>query len=381
LLAELEQRAAAVEAIIPTGGQFYRNEAGLLRLYANLSQADGAERLGAQLGGAIAAKGEAHGKDFKASVKAQANHCYVFFGEIISWGGQEQIVEPDLVTPATGPAMQEFRIGFANEATLADKWKGIVGFGACAVQAGPLTFQGGLKVAGLRNGLRWAVLDFTRGEFPTLLATRLNLELPDDCDGEAWATMFTNPVPGTIGYLAAEPVLVTSADPVGGNRDLSVVFAGSGEWTHTRKSDVASAPPSRVSFKHPWKFRSCPERNGKVMPRAPISRQLADCAAAIEKKYEGAWASVDRARDIADRASTNRVKFYNPAAEEKAGRLREAFDRDWDAKCKPIEDRARKTLEARFNKLVDTLTDAPPADPLKRAELNASEEDAPWRRW
>ena len=34
----------------------------------------------------------------------------------------------------------------------------------------------------------------------------------------------------------------------------------------------------------------------------------------------------------------------------------------------------------RVDALVDSDT-SPPADPIKRAELNASEEDAPYRRW
>ncbi|MFT3711384.1 MAG: hypothetical protein QM817_27440 [Archangium sp.] len=382
MLADIEQRAAAVEAIIPTGGQFYRNEAGLLRVYFNLDQADAAERLKAQLGGAVAARGEAHGKSFKVPVKAQANHCYVFLGKIISWGGQEKITEPYADTPTTGAAMQEFHVSFANEAMLHDKWRGVEVRGACAVQAGSLSFGGGLQVAGSRNGLRYAVLDFTRGEFPALLATHLNLELPDNCDPDAWANMFTNPVPGTVGYVGSEPVLLTSSDPVGGNRDISVVFAGKPfDWSHAKKTDVSSTPPQRVAFKHPWEFKRCPERVEGVMPRAPISRQIAECEARIEKKYAGAWADVDRRRDAADRFSTNLVKFYNPAAEDKASRLRDAYDREWDAQCKPLEEKAKKTLEARFNKLVDSLTDNPPADGIKRAELNATEEDAPYRRW
>ena len=378
MLADVEQKAAVVEGIIPTGGQFYRNEAGLLRLYANLNQPDGAERVKAQLGGNIAAKGEAHGKDFKASVKAAANHCYVFVGEIISWGGQEQIIEPKFESAAQ---MQEFSIGFANEAMLNDKWKGIEAYGACAVSPGQVSFSGGLKVAGTKNGLRWVVLDFAKNEFPVLLATHLNLRLPDDCDPDLWAAMFLNPVPGTIGYVDAEPVLLTGADPVGGNRDINLVYAGSHKWSNAKKSSVLSAPPKRVSFKHPFEFNKCPGRVDNVWPKAPLSRQIAQCEANIDKKYEGAWAGVDRARDAADRVSTNYVKFYNPAAEEKAGRLREAWDRDWDAQCKPLVAKAEKTLEARFNKLVDTVVDAPPADPIKRAELNASEEDAPYRRW
>jgi hypothetical protein len=382
MIAAIEQRAAAVEGIIPTGGQFYRNEAGLLRMYFNLDQADAADRLKTQFGGAIASKGEAHAKTFKVPVKAQANHCYVFFGKIISWGGQEKIIDLTTETPSTGAPMQEFHIGFANESSLHDKWRGMEVQGACAVQAGQLFFGGGLQVAGTRNGLRYAVLDFTRGEFPTLLATHLNLELPDSCDADAWATMFTNPVPGTVGYVGGEPVLLTSADPVGGNGDINIVFAGNPyASSNPRKNSVSSTPPQRVTFKHPFEFKRCPERVNGVMPRAPLSRQIAECEASIERKYAAAWASVDAARERADRSSTNYVKFYNPAAEEQAGRLREAYDRDWDAKCKPIEERAKKTLEAKFNKLVDSLTDKPPADAVKRAELNASEEDAPFRRW
>lgn len=379
-LANIEQRAAAVEAIVPTGGQFYRNEAGLLRLYANLNQADGAERLKTQLGGAIATKGEAHGKTFKASFKAQANHCYVFFGEIISWGGQEKI---NNLAHDTGMArIQSFDIGFANESGLNDKWKGIDARGVCTVSAGQVSFVGDLQVAGSRNGLRYVVLDFTRAEFPVLLATHLNLDLPDWCDPDSWAELFTNPVPGTIGYVGSEPVVLTSSDPVGGNQDISFAHAGKPfDRSRSNKDRVTSTPPQKVSFKVPWEFHRCPERTDKYMPDAPISRSIAQCEANIEKKYAGAWADVDRRRDAADRLSGKYVKYYNPAAEEKASRLRDAYDRDWEASCKPIEEKAKKTLEARFNKLVDLLSDKPPVDPLKRADLAAAEEDAPYRRW
>ncbi|MBL8912708.1 MAG: hypothetical protein JNM17_18585 [Archangium sp.] len=379
-LAAIEQRAAAVEAIIPTGGQFYRNEAGLLRLYANLNQTDGADRLKAQLGGAIAAKGEAHGKTFKATFKAQPNHCYVFFGEIITWGGQEKI---DNLGHETGMSrIQSFDIGFANESGLNDKWKGIDARGVCTVSAGQVSFSGGLQVAGSRNGLRYVVLDFARSEFPVLLATHLNLDLPDWCDPDSWAELFVNPVPGTIGYLGNEPVVLTAADPVGGNRDMRFAHAGKPfDSSRSNKDQLTSTPPQKISFKVPWEFKRCPEKTEGAMPDAPLSRQIAQCEANIEKKYAGAWADVDRRRDAADRLSGKYIKYYNPAAEEKASRLRDAYDRDWDAQCKPIEEKAKKTLEARFNKLVDLLTDKPPVDTLKRADLAAAEEDAPYRRW
>ena len=58
------------------------------------------------------------------------------------------------------------------------------------------------------------------------------------------------------------------------------------------------------------------------------------------------------------------MKFYSPAAEEKASRLRQKYDDDFARECQPMEDKAQKAFEKRFEKLVDQLTDAKPVDVL-----------------
>ncbi len=382
-LAALEARSDEVEKLEAGTGRFYRTQAGLMRIAAALDQPDAADRLKALLEGEVDSHGDAKGKSYSVPVKAKKDHCYVLLGRFISWGGQEKLTDPQLVSPREGLPVQEFGIRWYNESNNEAPWLSMYGHGFCTSHDLTATFKGNLQVAGTRNGLRYVVMDFERAKFSPLLASHLELNMPDHCDSDAWAQMFLNAVPGTVAYLNAEPVLVTRVDDVGGNTDASIVFPNpGGDWSTTRKSALTSEPPKAVRILHPFTWKDCPGKdNNDQMPRGAASRAIVECGDRITAKYGNEWKQVEAMRRAADNVSSSQVQYYSPEAEARAGKLMDLYDQEFAKKCQPLVDKTKKSIEDKFNKLVDQLTDTPPQDPLRRADHAAEEETAPYRRW
>ena len=113
-----------------------------------------------------------------------------------------------------------------------------------------------------------------------------------------------------------------------------------------------------------------------VLPELPASRKITECHLAIVHKQAKEWARVDPLLAAAAARGA-----YDRQAEADSARLKAAYSKEFAAKCQKLIDAAQKNMEGDYGKLVDRLTDAPPVDPLKRAELAKEEESGPFRRW
>jgi hypothetical protein len=366
-VAALDKEGKELDAQLPGAGRSFREAALWLRLELALVQPDAASRVTTLVGG-TAVSGETKGKAYAIPVKAQKERCYVLMSRFRSWTGHEKREDQRGVASGGGAPMQWFTVAAGHERGLEASAK-LEGF--CTVRDATVTYKGDLTFTGSTNGLAYVAMEFERAKFPLLFARGLDLPMPDHCDPEAWARMFTHPVPGTLAYENGEPVVIRWMSTRQGSHEARVVHAGL-HWADGRDPRQLSVePPAKVVFKTQFDWRACPGREEDVMPEAPVSRAIVECGDRISAKYGKAWDEVEAVRRHAANVSTSTVKFYSPEAEARAGRLQDAYDQEFAQKCQPMVEKAHKDVEKRFNKLVDELTDAPPRDALKRPDLGA----------
>jgi hypothetical protein len=319
------------------------------RIVRALDQENAGPAMQALFQGTVATSGQSKGKTLSVPLNVKRGHCAVFFGRFANFTGSELIKDPVLGVPGDSTAAQKFSM-WANHAGGNSRVFELHGF--CALRDVKGTVGASLEFTGTKNGVRYVVLDFEKPQFPRLLASHLNIDMPDHCDPEAWASMWLNPVPGSLGYLNGEPVIVST--------DRAYFAGDPGDNQSFDLDRLERAAPKNVKFTHQLKWKRC----NLDYPEAPVSRSLKACSDKIDKRYESQWKSVERVREVADGMSTSTWKYYSPAAEEKASRLRIAADKDWERECQPTEDKMEKTFAKRFEKLVDQLTDDRPVDVL-----------------
>jgi hypothetical protein len=347
-LAASVEKVAAISPAEAVKGQRLLLDARIARA---LDADDPAPAFQALFQGVVATSGQSKGKALSVPLKVAKGHCVVWFGRYAAYTGSEKLLEDKVLVPGDATAAQRFtywseRVG--NDSARAFELRGL-----CATREVKATVSAKLEFTGTKNGVRYVALDFEKGRFPKELATKLELDVADHCDAEAWASMWLSPVPGSLGYVRGEPVIISQD---------SVQYAGGpGQRDRGYPSDgIVRVPPKAVKFTHQVQWARCDQQSGE----APASKAIKACSDRIEKRYEGQWKAIDRVRDVADGMSTSAVKFYSPAAEEKASRLRQKFDDDFARECQPLEDKAKVAFEKRFEKLVDQLTDTRPVDVL-----------------
>ena len=280
--------------------------------------------------------GQSSGKDLSVPLTVKKGHCLVWVGRYTSYTGAERAQEKQVVVPDDASAAQRF-----SYESRAFELRGL-----CATRDLQATFTAKLEFTGTDNSVRFATLDFEKSHFPRELAANLLIDMPDHCDPEAWAAMYLSPIPGSFGYLRGEPVVVSS------DRAFYATEPGQYSVGH-REEDLIRAPPDAPKFTHRVKWSRCDPQGA-----APASKELKACTDRIERRYESQWKAIERVRA---------VKIRSPATEEQAAHLRKKFDDDFVRECQPLEDRAQKAFEARFDELMEQLTDTRPVDVLSTA--------------
>jgi len=354
-----------VRAIDAGSALYYEHESKLIDLYASWSKPDGdaQEAIAKKLGGVLVAKGRSSGKKLDVTVKPKGDHCYLLLQHFAERAGTEKI--------------ENFRWSTkgARVQTIGHSWGNGQGVerteGFCALGPSTVTANADLVFAGSKNGVRYAVVEIPRKSFPSFVATRMGVSFPDPCDFDHWASYFAKPIPGTFAYLNNEPVIVTYADSVGGNRDASYRTIANTDG-NARKSSFSTTAPDSISVRSQFNFRGC----WTEQPEGDLSKKLAACYDRIDARYEKDWKQVEALREQAARHGA-----INLAAEDQASRLKERASDDEEKECGPIYDKAEKEAERTYTKLVDMLVDKKYVDPLARVELAATEETAPYRRW
>lgn len=356
-IAALEQHAKDAEAIRVGAGGYYLNTATWLRVSQALVKSDTAT-VATLLEGTLNTSGDG-GKELSVAITAKADTCYLLVGAFRSNSGTEKVESKNVDGPASLRAF-----------TLDLHTRQVATQGFCATVAGPHTIRITSAFGGTTNGLRYAVVEHARESLPLIVARSLNLETPDRCDADAWENALLKPIPGTIGWQDRELSLITtnlvgdtSANCAWPIDDSSRFSVGRSCWPGIAR--LAPKPAAGALVFAPFKLDHCPSKEAK--PRGEESRKILACEAAIAKKYDSEWDEVDARR----RAAESR-RLVDTNAEVKAQQLRKSADKDWAAQCKPIFVKARASMEARYNKIIDAVQANPPVENIGRSQANSN---------
>lgn len=326
---------------------------------------DTAGRIANVLGADVTTSGTLRDKDKTASFafKADNEKCYVAFLRFATSTGAEKL---DDFAWSAGNNLTGNLQRFHMWGRQGGPWERTVGF--CTTKEAQVTGSGKLTFAGTKNGLRYVVVSTARAKLPLYVATYMSADYGDPCDTDSWLSLWTNPVPGSIVYAGSEPFLVTSPDRSGvWITAANVTLQNS---VRLQKPNLTQTPPKPVKVATQFRMPGCLKLSKNTT--SADSTKLAKCYEGIEKRYDPQYDALERQRDAAVSYTGRRAAI---AAIE---RLNDAYDRDVERQCKPIEKQIAKKWEATYNKIVDTYVDSPYQSPIDRAgEMAMQNKGAP----
>ena len=359
LMGKLQSAIGAVKGASPQAAKYY--EAQLLSfqvINALRSSDDAGPAVAKVLGGESVKSGATTGKSLEIDFAGKQDWCYSVYAQWKGWAGTEKL--------------DKFEISAKSHGTLQHYgWWGDVPYqrvtGVCLLKAAPLHVGAELTFAGSKNGVRYAVVGWSRDKLPMSQATYASVHVSDHCDPDAWLGMWTNPVPGSLLWVGNEPYLMSSPDRAGQSWNTLRNVAG-GDNMRAQKNQLSSKAPAKVAFKTQFEFHHC-SRDPKDA-EYPEAVEFAKCAQNMDKKYGPQYEKLD-------------LKIKNPSSLKEWGdskkaleRLKDQEDKEWRTTCEAKENGIKKKMEAVFNKIVDTFTDKPFSDRLDRAGQLADENEA-----
>jgi hypothetical protein len=301
-----------------------------------------------KLSGDVTTSGVTDGKKLSVQWTAKKGWCYTAMVRFKTSTGQEKIEHLEIDGKGGNTPLQFYGIWGKQL-----KWERQDG--VCATKDTPVTLSGDLVFAGTRNGIRYVVVGHPKEKFPLYLATYMNAHWGDSCDTDAWYSLWTDPIPGSIVYgPKGEPFLMTSPDRAGQSWN-TLASATMQNSVRIQKKDLVQTPPKTVTFASQYRFPGCPRQE----PKHPDSVKLAKCHDGIDHKYQKPWDAA-----VAEKA-----------AQAKLDHLKDLDAADRAKQCDPIEAGISKKWEAMFNRIVDFYADHAYVSPIDRAgELFAQDE-------
>jgi hypothetical protein len=291
------------------------------------------------LDGEVVASGENKDKKLTAEFAAKADWCYLVASRWKTWTGQEKRDHSRWSSRGPRTPLQHF-------SWWRDGWQWGNLQGVCATAAVPsATFAMDLTFAGTRNGMRYVVVGWPRDKFPIWLGSYASVHAFDLCDTEAWKSLWLNPIPGTLVWGEKEPYLVTSPD--GPEGVWISTWNLSAKQGRAMKTGLSGKPPEKRAVATQFAMPKCSSEDATD----PDSAKLAACNESIDKKYGPLFDSANNAKEYAKSVAAFQ------SAKQRLDSLSDQQDREWNARCKPIEDKIAKRWEAMFNGLVDTVVD------------------------
>ncbi len=282
-------------------------------------------------GGEIVQSGTTSKKDFKLTVKAEAERCYAFLPTFVERGGKATL-EADWRAKKDGQWAHMWEIQKPKAR------------GFCANKPVSVDLFGKLDYAGTKNaGIAWHIVSWDKSALPMAVASRLYTWTTDTCEPNHWKDKFMNPVPGTFYYGRGVPV-------VGGKNP---------DGTDGGGSDVAV--PDAWKFEDGWmapgSYSSWRTHCGGEDALNPLGKQLEACFIANDKafqpKYDAAVAAVERATLLTYDAAVKR---------------RDAIDAQWakaqETRCMPIARKITAQMAAAYDELVDWFKATKPVPAL-----------------
>lgn len=214
-----------------------------------------------------------------------------------------------------------------------------------------VSYTADLKFAGSTNGVRYVVVSWTKDKFPLWLAGNINRNYGDPCDSEYWKALWTNGVPGGLVWGEKEPYYVTDTD----NGSWLTVINLTGGEVRIQKDQVSYKAPAKRTIATAFRFPGC-ARNGPATD--PESKKVSACSKAIDDKYGPLFDKYAKEKEYA-----KTINVYQNA-KKKLDELPAQRDKEYDAKCTPIQKKLETRFEATFNALADEFQSKGPSDKL-----------------
>jgi hypothetical protein len=359
----LDELHAAAEKVKAVDAKAYRYYAHQETTFALENAWRGDEKATAKviadkLSGDVTTSGVTDGKKLSVQWTAKKGWCYTAMVRFKTSTGQEKIEHLEIDGKGGNTPLQFYGIWGKQL-----KWERQDG--VCATKDTPVTLSGDLVFAGTRNGIRYVVVGHPKEKFPLYLATYMNAHWGDSCDTDAWYSLWTDPIPGSIVYgPKGEPFLMTSPDRAGQSWN-TLASATMQNSVRIQKKDLVQTPPKTVTFASQYRFPGCPRQE----PKHPDSVKLAKCHDGIDHKYQKPWDAA-----VAEKEGARTPGAYK-AAQAKLDHLKDLDAADRAKQCDPIEAGISKKWEAMFNRIVDFYADHAYVSPIDRAgELFAQDE-------
>ncbi len=308
------------------------------------------------LGGHTSSTGVVKAKHQDITVQAKAGNCYTV---ITHFATPSDATKVEIGSFSTTPShsIQRFRAATKFEAF--DKGDLHLGslHGFCASVGAPVTATITVTFPGTRNALHYVVVTHERANFPLFLATYAVPYRVDQCNAEEWASLWRDPIPGSIGYISGEPVLGSAFDGPGRGTWMSYrnMSAAEGRAQYPR---VVQEPPAKANLRAKIVLPTCTENPTRTT--TPDTKRLAECWKRLDRMFAPRYEAAEAAKRDAPTIGALR------AAEGRLAAIRREAAAAMAAQCAPIHERVSKAWERTVNTVVDSYADKAYASPVQR---------------
>lgn len=316
--------------------------------------AKSAEAVAAGHGGSAVTSGEVTGKDKMQVFKFQAKegHCYtVALRMKIAGGNDDRMSDFYMDGGKENSSLQRYHFdarrtrGSGFNKALAKTYT----YGACALKATEVAVSVQMTYAGSTNGLRYVVVETPREKLSQYVALDLEPQKNDSCDVDNWASLWLNPIPGSVLYGKEEPFIPFD---IGNSEDMwTTSYAANLAEVRIKREDFTSTPPKTFKFEGKPKFKGCPKELKYAHSADGI--KIATCYEKLAKRYDPQFDAARKARDNA----LGIVAVV--AANKRLDALQDQYDGEVERTCGKMEDDIEKKYEAAYSKIVDFYNSTP----------------------
>ncbi len=353
LIAAYEE-AIKDETLTPAHKAFYEHELFHMKREEAFKGGDGKKAgkvIAKMVGGKAVAAGENKSKNIKLSFNTKKDNCYFVFSRFDK-PKNTKLEKWEWSQRGKGALPQVFVVRPGRNSV------GSTVHGVCATHKAKMTATAEAEYPGSRNPYNYTVIEIPRNKVPVTLTAHLDIVVEDQCDLDWWASLWKNPIPGTIAYRKHEPVLIAGS---GGAGDGSISYFNvvSTKWNGSNAGNASHDVPNLVEFASKYGYWKCNVNFAKSSNGLRIKKCEEKIWKKYKKRYNRLQEKVDAARD---------AKLINLTAEAALSELDAKIDKEMEKKCQPLREKVNAEAEKVVNNLIDTMTDTPPKEKQDRLE-------------
>lgn len=316
------------------------------------------------LGGNVATAGSITSDSGNFTVSAQGGHCYSVIARLAQPQPNFSADVSWTATPSSSIQRYSSITKSEEEGTDPHEIARVQGFCASQTQSVSGTFAAHL---GVGNSYNYVVVETRRQSLPFLVALRVNAFQGDDyCNPEEWLSLWSDPVPGSIGYVGSEPIMLNSPSSRSAYADG---FTMAKTHRRIRLADFRGTPTGPVTFADAIRFPENICIDDPTKATSPVTQELAECNKRIQERFTR---PIQSARDAVESA---RTLVAAGTAQERLEQLVGQRDSAWEQSCKPIKDRARAIWMQRIREGMTAFAQSPYRSPIPRAAALATFRD------